>query len=94
MNNIKKSVSIYYNAKDANSQETITIDEVIELIRKDSCIISELTEKVRNAVDEKEYKELKKQLPMFTVAAMHPSQFPALCLLACNETLFPLERIH
>lgn len=54
MNNIKKSVSIYYNAKDANSQETITIDDVIELIRKDSCIISELTEKVRNAVDEKE----------------------------------------
>lgn len=38
MNNIKKSVSIYYNAKDANSQETITIDDVIELIRKDSCI--------------------------------------------------------
>ena len=47
MNNIKKSVSIYYNAKDANSQETITIDDVIEFIRKDSCIISELTEKVR-----------------------------------------------
>lgn len=58
MNNIKKSVSIYYNAKDANSQEIITIDDVIELIRKDSCIISELTEKVRNAADEKEYKEL------------------------------------
>ena len=65
MNNIKKTVSIYYNAKDAISQETITIDDVIELIRKDSCIISDLTEKVRNAVDEKEYKELKKQLPMF-----------------------------
>lgn len=63
--NIKKTVSIYYNAKDANSQDTMTIDEVIELIRKDSCIISDLTEKVRNAVDEKEYKELKKQLPMF-----------------------------
>lgn len=70
MNNIKKSVSIYYNAKDANSQETITIDDVIELIRKDSCIISELTEKVRNAVDEKEYKELKKQLPMFAGAGV------------------------
>lgn len=66
MNNLKKSVSIYYNAKDANSQETITIDDVIELIRKDSCIISEQTEKVRNAADKKEYKELKKQLPMFT----------------------------
>ena len=40
MNNIKKSVSIYYNAKDANSQETIAIDEVIELIREDSCLSS------------------------------------------------------
>lgn len=66
MNNIKKTVSIYYNAKDANSQETMTIDEIIELIRTDSCIISELTEKARNAVDEKEYKELKRRLPMFT----------------------------
>lgn len=66
MNTIKKTVSIYYNAKDANSQYTMTIDEVIELIRKDSCTISELTEKVRNAVDKQEYKELKRQLPMFT----------------------------
>lgn len=37
--NIKRTVSIYYNAKDANSQETITIDDVIELISLNSATL-------------------------------------------------------
>lgn len=41
MNDIKKRVSIYYNASDSTSRDVKTIDEVIELVKKESCIISD-----------------------------------------------------
>lgn len=66
MRNIKKTVSIYYNAKDATSKETMTIDEIIELIKHDSSPIITLTEWAREAEDKKQYTTIKRQLPMFT----------------------------
>lgn len=66
MRNIKKTVSIYYNAKDATSKETMTIDEIIELIKHDSSPIITLTEWAREAEGKKQYTTIKRQLPMFT----------------------------
>lgn len=66
MRNIKKTVSIYYNAKDATSKETMTIDEIVELIKHDSSPIITLTEWAREAEDKKQYTTIKRQLPMFT----------------------------
>ena len=65
MKNIKKKVSIYINASDSDSQDAMSIDEVIELIKNEHCIISDLTLKARAAEDDKKYKEYKRQLPMF-----------------------------
>ena len=61
---IKNTVSYYNNAEDSRSKRYISLDYVLlEMVAKDEQL-KQLTEFVRNQLDEDMFKEEKKKLPM------------------------------